>query len=409
MKVLLGLLLLQFLSQAEAQNGCCAAYMMDSPQKVVIETSTVLTSRMRAGEFDNIKVKTCDDQDFNVQLWQRVESEAQAELYRLQWQVQVTPSRIGTDSWTTVQLGQTYRLEEFHRLGLQAIEGERIPVPYDPNPASSVIVSRNDFMNTVIRPMADESFEEYRYRRTFIPYVLICLRDECYNGEQFSQGGLRGPKGEKGDRGEPGAPGSCTLTDELNKLFCDTPDVLQEQLNRIDGSLNDIKERVNEAGGLASRGPVITGICPPGFIPGEYGVGSCFRFFNTTRMSYAEIALNCHTTNRSLPLYLESELEESYVVSIILDTFQAGENEKTIWTAGIFSFKHDEFVWYDKRLSLTKFMAYRNWAPTYPRMDNVQLETCVALKVFRDKTFYWVNVDCRSRYSFICKKPKECL
>ena len=51
-----------------------------------------------------------------------------------------------------------------------------------------------------------------------------------------------------------------------------------------------------------------------------------FRFMNMTRMSYGEAALTCHDTNKSLPLYLEDAVEESFIVSQILETF-AG----TLW------------------------------------------------------------------------------
>ena len=397
------LLLVQLVAIATGQNGCCNSFLMDAPSQVALELGKTLTTRKGPGEFDNVKVKTCDNSPFYIQLWQRVDGTS-GEMFRLVWQVLHRPTRIGTDSWQTINLPQRYRLEESHRLGLLTLDGERIAVPYDESSSGSVVVSTNGFSSS-LNIMDDVTYSTYRFRRTFIPYVLFCDGNDCFNGEQYSSGGLRGEKGDKGDKGDPGPGGQCTFSGDANGIFGEATAVLQNQINSIEAAVQGIRTSVNS---VVNSDALVTGACPRSFLQGQYGLGYCYRYMNMTRMSYGEAALTCHETNKSLPLYLESDTEEAFLTSSIIATFGPGETEKTVWTSGLYSQKLADWVWYDEKLLLRKAMPYRNWGPGYPREEDLELYNCIVLRVFKDKTSYWENVDCRERYSFICKRAKNC-
>lgn len=66
----------------------------------------------------------------------------------------------------------------------------------------------------------------------------------------------------------------------------------------------------------------MTGMCPLGFAPGTYGVGSCY-IVHREQLQMGQAVIRCRDSDAKL-LSIQSELEDSFIKKFVLNSSLSG-------------------------------------------------------------------------------------
>jgi hypothetical protein len=177
--------------------------------------------------------------------------------------------------------------------------------------------------------------------------------------------------------------------------------VLQDQINRM----SDLVDSLSSAN-------VQTGFCPHNFVPGVYGVGSCYIVIRDY-VQLGEAALHCSTDYGANLLDIESDVEERFIYSLVTNNGTSPTAAmETFWTSGMYSQGSQQWTWYSQdwtpkaTIGSNSFNAWLNNDEPTPTTD---IDTCLVLAVDgKTQSSYWLKNMCISLNYYICKVPKIC-
>nr|XP_011455487.2 perlucin [Crassostrea gigas] len=134
--------------------------------------------------------------------------------------------------------------------------------------------------------------------------------------------------------------------------------------------------------------------CPNGFLQHD---DSCYKFFHSTRATWAEAMLYCQLFKSHLAV-IETQREQNFVEGLLRRDYQTGLPDGC-WIDGTDALVEGEWIW----TTTGKAIAtddYQKWFPGEPN-SNGRGEDCMGL--LHHENYNWSDESCEVMNNFLCE------
>ncbi|ESO02216.1 hypothetical protein HELRODRAFT_161459 [Helobdella robusta] len=358
---------------------------------VVVEASRPIVPAF----YEGIIFRSCNTNPFAVQLWDCLSDLSSCVL---KWQFVVNPTMKDSEK---VTLSPGVNILASYRVGFFTPMNSQLSVPYGVDSSLAYMSESVDDFNSFseLTVGATINMKSLTWTRSFAKSFIFCRTQDCSDVPPDAMASIMPVRDNPSQppEGQCCAQAQCNSSLSINKIQTNT-----ELINTLTKTIDELETLIKTIS-ITNYTPAR---CPQNFVPGEYGLRSCYLVVRE-KFSFSEAALFCRDSSESTIVQINTLQENNFLSN--LTQMSSNNQEEFFWMAAMYELQNNQWFWYDSNLETKSPITYSNWdrgiKPVGQSVDDVCSNFDVKLSPAQGT---WVKKFCTEKNYFICEFPKEC-